>query len=173
MRSNPATRRARLAAQHAGGDPGSVSLPAAVRGSTTDPELGATAGHLGLWLAFSGTVARYLRLVLPQASSDLAHWRSRASEIPNPKLRLLALEALGKRGNVEGAALFATLAPATYRRDTVRALVAFQTAYNYLDGLSEQPSADPVANGGGCVRMESAGRCRKYLDFGSAPTSRR
>jgi tetraprenyl-beta-curcumene synthase len=29
----------------------------------------------------------------------------------------------------------------------VHALVAFQMAYNYLDTLAEQPSADPVANG--------------------------
>ena len=48
---------------------------------------------------------------------------------------------------MEGAALFAVLAPRDRRRETVRALVAFQTAYNYLDTLGEQPSADPVANG--------------------------
>jgi tetraprenyl-beta-curcumene synthase len=48
---------------------------------------------------------------------------------------------------MEGAALFAVLAPASRRRETVRALVAFQTAYNYLDTLCEQRSADPVANG--------------------------
>ena len=29
----------------------------------------------------------------------------------------------------------------------MRALVAFQTAYNYLDALSELPSDQPVANG--------------------------
>jgi tetraprenyl-beta-curcumene synthase len=37
--------------------------------------------------------------------------------------------------------------PAAHRRRTIRALVAFQTAYNYLDALSELPSEDPVANG--------------------------
>ena len=67
--------------------------------------------------------------------------------IPDPALRSLALGALSKRGNIEGAALFAVLAPRDRRRETVRALVAFQTAYNYLDTLAEQPSEDPVANG--------------------------
>jgi tetraprenyl-beta-curcumene synthase len=48
---------------------------------------------------------------------------------------------------MEGAALFAVLAPRARRRETVRALVAFQTAYNYLDTLAEQPSDSPVSNG--------------------------
>jgi tetraprenyl-beta-curcumene synthase len=96
---------------------------------------------------FCSTVARYLTSVLPCATRELGHWRSRASAIPDPVLRSLALEALSKRGNMEGAALFAVLAPRDQRRETVRALVAFQTAYNYLDALAEQSSADPVANG--------------------------
>ncbi len=29
----------------------------------------------------------------------------------------------------------------------MRAVVAFQTTYDYIDTLAEQPSADPVANG--------------------------
>jgi tetraprenyl-beta-curcumene synthase len=107
----------------------------------------AAAEHLQLALAFSDTVVRYLLLVLPSAASELASWRTRAVEIPNPKLRHYALQALRKRGNIEGAALFATLAPARHRRRTIRALVAYQTAYNYLDALSELPSDDPIANG--------------------------
>jgi tetraprenyl-beta-curcumene synthase len=96
---------------------------------------------------FTGTVVRYLFRVLPQVRSELAYWCTRAAEIPNPNLRRHALQALRKRGNIEGAALFATLAPAAQRRRTVRALVAYQAAYNYLDTLSELPSPDPVANG--------------------------
>ena len=57
------------------------------------------------------------------------------------------VEALSKGGNIEGAALFATLVPAVHRRTALRALVAFQTAYNYLDALSERPSEDPSLNG--------------------------
>jgi tetraprenyl-beta-curcumene synthase len=104
-------------------------------------------GHLELALAFGGTVWRYLTTVLPSVARELHHWRSQALKIPDPVLRSLALESLSKRGNIEGAALFAVLAPRGHRRETVRALVAFQTAYNYLDTLAEQPAADPVANG--------------------------
>ena len=101
--------------------------------------------HLGL--TFADIVARYLLLVLPSAASELALWRNRAAEIPNAKLRHHALAALAKRGNIEGAALFATLAPAVHRGRTIRALVAYQSAYNYLDALCELPSDDPIANG--------------------------
>jgi tetraprenyl-beta-curcumene synthase len=97
--------------------------------------------------AFADTVLRYLLLILPPATRELAHWRARATEIPNPNLRVHALDALAKRGNIEGAALLATLAPAAQRRRTVRALVAYQTAYNYLDTLSELPTSGSEANG--------------------------
>ncbi len=104
------------------------------------------AGHLELLRAFAGTVLRYLLLVLPTARSELAHWEKLAAEIPSPGLRSAALDSLEKRGNIEGAALFATLAPAAHRPATIRALVAFQSAYNYLDTLSEQPCENPRAN---------------------------
>ncbi len=105
------------------------------------------AERLELTRAFAAVVGVYMFRVLPQAQSELAQLRIRATEIPNPKLRRAAEEALAKRGNIEGAALFASLAPAAERRVTVRALVAFQAAYNYLDALSELSSEDPVANG--------------------------
>ncbi len=96
---------------------------------------------------FAGTVLNCLFRVLPHVARERARWRERAAAIPNPRLRRHALRSLGKRGNIEGAALFATLVPGAHRRGAVRALVAYQTAYNYLDALSELPSADPVANG--------------------------
>ena len=65
-------------------------------------------------------------------------WRERAAEIPDPTLRAQALEALAKRGNMEGAAAFATFVPREQRATVVRAMVAFQTAYNHLDTISEQ-----------------------------------
>jgi tetraprenyl-beta-curcumene synthase len=103
--------------------------------------------QLELSCVFAATVLRYLLAILPQASRELERWRARAASIPDPQLRASAGEALSKRGNVEGAALFATLVPGAHRGATVRALVAYQTAYNYLDALSELPSADPIANG--------------------------
>ena len=96
---------------------------------------------------FADTVVLYLSWVLPLVTRELAHWHARAAAIPDPNLRRSALHALGKRGNIEGAALLAVLAPPAHRRITVRALVAFQSAYNYLDALSELPSEDPLANG--------------------------
>jgi len=96
---------------------------------------------------FIDTVLCYLLAILPRVGRELERWRARAASIPDPQLRASAGEALSKRGNVEGAALFATLVPGANRGATVRALVAYQTAYNYLDALSELPSADPIANG--------------------------
>jgi tetraprenyl-beta-curcumene synthase len=125
-------------------------MPTVGRPSTTAGAR-ATAAHghgdLVLRLAFCSTVARYLASILPGVTRELAHWQTGARRIPDPVLRRLALGALSKRGNMEGAALFAVLAPRAHRRETVRALVAFQTAYNYLDTLAEQPSADPPSNG--------------------------
>ncbi len=103
--------------------------------------------QLELGRVFTGSVLRYVAQVLPLVGRDLGRRRVAASEIPDRHLRRIAGEALAKRGNVEGAALFATLAPNPSRRSALRALVCFQTAYNYLDALSELPSDDPLANG--------------------------
>ncbi len=97
--------------------------------------------------AFAATAYGYLFTVLPRVKRELAHWQKQALSIPDPVLRRLALEALAKRGNMEGAALFAILAPRAGRATAIRALVTFQAAYNYLDTLAEQPNPDPVSNG--------------------------
>jgi tetraprenyl-beta-curcumene synthase len=74
--------------------------------------------------------------------------RARARAIPDPGLRTLALVTQREeRGNLEGAAAFGVLVPRIHRRAVVRALVAFQATYDYIDTLAEQPCADPVANG--------------------------
>jgi tetraprenyl-beta-curcumene synthase len=88
-------------------------------------------------LAFSQVVFRHLVHISPLVNRELAQWRARAAEICDDTLRRTAQQTLSKRGNIEGAALFAVLAPARHRHAAVRALVSFQTAYNYLDGLSE------------------------------------
>lgn len=96
---------------------------------------------------FVRTVTRSLLDILPQANAELAHWRGEAARIPDANLREADRESLAKRGNIEGAALFAVLAPANQRSRALQALVAFQAAYNYLDTLSELASQDPVSNG--------------------------
>jgi tetraprenyl-beta-curcumene synthase len=79
---------------------------------------------------------------------ELRHWHRLAEQIPDPVLRNLALVTQSsERGNLEGAAAFAVLAPRNTRAAVVRAAVAFQATYDYIDTLAEQPCIDPVANG--------------------------
>jgi hypothetical protein len=99
--------------------------------------------HAGV---FASTGLRYAHTVFPLVARELAHWRARALAIPDPFLRRIAADAAAKRGNMEGAALFAVLAPTALRDEATRALVAFQSAYNYLDALAEQPGPDPEEN---------------------------
>jgi tetraprenyl-beta-curcumene synthase len=106
------------------------------------------ASHKALATGFLQAAARYWLTVFPRICHESRHWRRRAEDIPDPVLRRLALEAQRvKRGNIEGSAAFAAFAPAAHRREAVRAQVAFQSAYDYVDTLAEQPSSCPVANG--------------------------
>jgi tetraprenyl-beta-curcumene synthase len=98
--------------------------------------------------AFAGAAGRYWLGVFPQVAIELRHWQRRAEQIPDPALRRLALATQrAERGNLEGAAAFAVLAPRSLRSSVVRAAVAFQATYDYVDTLAEQPCADPAANG--------------------------
>jgi tetraprenyl-beta-curcumene synthase len=96
---------------------------------------------------FAAATVRYWLIVFPSVCRELRRLRQRAGEIPDGVLRELALDALDKRGNIEGAGAFAAFAPASRRHAVIRGLVAFQAAYNYLDMLAEQPSADAIDNG--------------------------
>ncbi len=97
--------------------------------------------------AFLDAALRYWLTVFPLVNRGMRHWQDRAGQIPDPALRRIALDSLRKRGNIEGAAAFAAFAPRTHRAAVVRALVAFQAAYNYADMLSEQPHVQAIANG--------------------------
>jgi len=97
--------------------------------------------------AFLDAALRYWLTVFPRVNRGLRHWQSRAGQIPDSSLRQIALDSLRKRGNIEGAAAFAAFAPRAHRGAVVRALVAFQAAYNYADMLSEQPHVQAIANG--------------------------
>jgi hypothetical protein len=96
-------------------------------------------------LALAGTfllaALRYWLVVFPRTCIELRRWRRRAAQIGDPALRTAALAALGKRANIEGAAAFAAVMPARRRGKVVRALVAFQAIYNYVDLLAEQSSS--------------------------------
>jgi tetraprenyl-beta-curcumene synthase len=101
---------------------------------------------LSMAVVFVGAAMRYWLFVFPVVGSELRHWRRSAKRIRDPRLRRLALAALHKRSNMEGAAAFAVFVRWGHRRDVVRALVAFQAIYNHLDMLAEQPSVDQEGN---------------------------
>jgi tetraprenyl-beta-curcumene synthase len=104
-------------------------------------------GRAALRATFVQAALNYWVRVFPRVCVQIARWRRAARRIPDPQLRRLALEALEKRSNIEGAAAFAAFAPRAHRAAVTRAVSAFQGAYNFLDMLGEQPSPDPVADG--------------------------
>ena len=134
--------------------------PSAERYSTVverDRERVTSGDRVALGWAFAAAATSYWLSVFPVVRREIARLRERASAIPDPVLRELALQALEKRGNMEGAAAFATLVPRPRRRAVVRALVAFQAAYNYVDMLAEQPCED--SRGEWAAAARSAERC--------------
>jgi tetraprenyl-beta-curcumene synthase len=102
-------------------------------------------GSAGL---FASAAGRYWLRVFPVARSCLQGLRARARAIPDPTLREDALISHHhKASNSEGLAALAVLAPAEHRADVTRSLVAYQLMLDYLDGVSERPADEPVANG--------------------------
>ena len=103
--------------------------------------------RVALLLTFAHAAFSYWTSVFPRVCFYIARWRRRARRIPDPVLRQLALDALDKRGNIEGAAAFAAFVLPSRRTSVTKATSAFQAAYNLLDMLGEQPSPDPVLDG--------------------------
>ncbi len=63
-------------------------------------------------------------------------------------LRQIALKNLEQEAfNAEAGTTLATLTHRSRRTPVIRAIVALQVAYDYLDGLVEQPHGDPLRNG--------------------------
>jgi len=91
---------------------------------------------------------RYWPTVAPLVQRELRRWEQWAREVADPQLRALALEKLTQeRFNAEVAATLATLAPRTRRAESVRAIVALELLFDYLDGRTELPCADPLGDG--------------------------
>ncbi len=91
---------------------------------------------------------RYWLAGLPRRPRRPAPLLARAEAIPDPLLRADALASHHDKGsNSEGLAALAVLAPANRRAEVARSLVAYQLMLDYLDGVSERPSDDPLANG--------------------------
>jgi hypothetical protein len=92
--------------------------------------------------------ARYWTTVAPKVRGQLARWQARAGRIEDSKLRALALGTLREEGfAAEVAATLATLTPRRHRAATIRAIVALEVMYDYLDAVTERPVPDPLANG--------------------------
>jgi tetraprenyl-beta-curcumene synthase len=103
---------------------------------------------IGEGAAAAATFVRYKGAVLPGVRRELAGWRRAATLIPDPTLREQAVGALTeKAANAEATGVLASLAPRRSRRTVIRASTALQVAVDYLDGLGEQPGADPLRDG--------------------------
>jgi len=124
------------------------------------PDAGVRGGGTG-GLAAGGAQLRALTLanwrfwggVARTANRELARWRELASTIEDQELRELALAKLEDEAfNAEVAATLATLAPKGRRTEAVKAIVALEVLFDYLDGrteglfagASESEQGDPV-----------------------------
>jgi len=97
---------------------------------------------------FAIAARRYWLQVFPAARRAQRQLRARAESIPHPALREDALTShRQKRANSQGLAALAVLAPAGRRPELARCLAAYQLMLDYLDGVSERPGPDPLANG--------------------------
>jgi tetraprenyl-beta-curcumene synthase len=98
-------------------------------------------------IAFASAARRYWFGVFPTVQSELRRLRQRARGIPDPALRLLALDAQQhKWACLEGAAAFATFVGPGQRASFARLLIDLQALLDYADTLMEQPSSAPAAN---------------------------
>ncbi len=103
---------------------------------------------LGEVLALLAANIDYWLTIAPAARGELERWRDHALSIPDPVLRAQALQKLSSEAlNSEGATIFALLAPRANRRKLIRLIVAYQTMYDYLDAVNEEPAFSPLRDG--------------------------
>ncbi|HEY5343366.1 MAG TPA: DUF2600 family protein [Solirubrobacteraceae bacterium] len=125
-----------------------IATAASVDAETPVRTLGNRRDMSRAFLALLLANVRYWTGVAPIVRREMRRWEQRAQAIPDPMLRELALPKLRDEGfTAEAAAMLATRAPRRYRKAAVQAIVAIEVMYDYLDGLSEQPSPDPLADG--------------------------
>ena len=105
----------------------------------------AGAGAVGQLRALAVANARYWPTVAPAVRAELARWDGPAERIADPILRALAIEKLSdERFNAEVAATLATLAPRRARDAATQAIVSLELLFDYLDGRTELPAANPI-----------------------------
>lgn len=106
-----------------------------------------TSARRALAICLLTATPRYWLSVFPTIRRERRRWRERAEAMPDPELRRLAIEAQReKRANVEGSAALATFVLPAWRAIVVRTQVAFQSIYDYVDTLAEQPNDQPIPN---------------------------
>ncbi|HEY7829094.1 MAG TPA: DUF2600 family protein [Solirubrobacteraceae bacterium] len=97
--------------------------------------------------ALAVAARRELLWGLPAVSREVDAWRNRARAIPDASLRQDALGAIvHKRAHADGAALFWTLPRRRHLR-LLALLVAYQTAWDFLDNASERGACIGEHNG--------------------------
>jgi tetraprenyl-beta-curcumene synthase len=97
--------------------------------------------------ALARAARRELLWGLPAVSREIDAWRRRAQAIPDASLREDAVGAIArKRAHADGAALFWTL-PRRRHEGLLRLLVAYQTAWDFLDNVSERGACMGEHNG--------------------------
>ena len=108
---------------------------------------GVARSRVATGVTFTTAAWRYWLSVFPRVRHELHHWQRRARTIPDRPLREVALAVQHtKRGNIEGSAAFAAFAPHGHRPAVIRAQLAFQAIYDYIDTLAEQPHPSPIKN---------------------------
>ena len=121
----------------------SIAMPSAwkqARTGLSETELTIRSGA-----ALVGANARYWSGIAPQVHRELRRWTEQASAIADPRLRAIATEKLrAEHFNAQVAATLATTVPRRHRDRAVEAIVALEVLYDYLDGLTETPAADPL-----------------------------
>jgi tetraprenyl-beta-curcumene synthase len=99
-------------------------------------------------VALTQMSVRYWTTVIARTTRQLQRWRKQAQTISDHQLRALATTKLTEeQSNVYFATTFATLAPREWRATTIEAIVAVQIIYDYLDGITEQPTTDRISDG--------------------------
>ncbi|MGM0790612.1 tetraprenyl-beta-curcumene synthase family protein [Bacillus infantis] len=90
-------------------------------------------------------MTKVYKKIIPEVHRELAYWRERAGNIPDPELRKQALASIGHKAfHCEGGAIMALLAKDRYK-EAVRFIVAYQTVSDYLDNLCDRStSQDPA-----------------------------
>lgn len=83
--------------------------------------------------------------IIPAVHHELAYWKDRAGQIPNPELKRQAIASIEhKTFHCEGGAILALMANEDYKK-AIKFIVAYQTISDYLDNLCDRStSLDPA-----------------------------